>query len=151
MESKHWMVPGVLRALGGTLKELKLQFDGGIHAKHVEVTYPENMVQSLIVHDHLMSMSDDPVMRPNIVSLIEQMRPNEFRVNKVTLYVYRRNLQTINNFLRVLDKDSLRSLEVIFEGNHEASDSAYQESLEDFYVALGSLLMLKNLTIKDDF
>jgi hypothetical protein len=92
MESKHWMVPGVLRALGGTLKELELQFDGGIHAKHVEVTYPENMVQSLIVHDHLMSMSDDPVMRPNIVSLIEQMRPNEFRVNKVTLYVFRRNL-----------------------------------------------------------
>jgi hypothetical protein len=151
MDSKYWMVPGVIRALGGTLKELELQFDGGIHAKHVEVTYPENMVQSLIVHDHLMSMSDDPVMRPNIVSLIEQMRPNEFRVNKVTLYVYRRNLQTINNFLRVLDKDSLRSLEVIFEGNHEASDSAYQESLEDFYVALGSLLMLKNLTIKDDF
>ena len=151
MDSKYWMVPGVLRALGGTLKELELQFDGGIHAKHVEVTYPENMVQNLIVHDHLMSMSDDPVMRPNIVSLIDQMRPNEFRVNKVTLYAYRRNLQTINNFLRVLDKDSLRSLEVIFEGNHEASDSAYQESLEDFYVALGSLLMLKNLTIKDDF
>ena len=151
MDSKYWMVPGVLRALGGTLKELELQFDGGIHAKHVEVTYPENMVQSLIVHDHLMSMSDDPVMRPNIVSLIEQMRPNEFRVNKVTLYVFRRNLQTMNNFLRVLDKDSLRSLEVIFEGNHEASDSAYQESLENFYVALGSLLMLKNLTIKDDF
>jgi hypothetical protein len=151
MDSKHWMVPGILRALGGTLKELELQFDGGIHAKHVEISYPENRIQSLIVHDNLMSMSDDPVMRPNIVSLIEQMRPNYFRVKKVTLYVYRRNLQTINQFLRVLDKENLRSLEVIFEGNHEASDSAYQESLEDFYVALGSLLMLKNLAIKDDF
>lgn len=96
-------------------------------------------------------MSDDPVMRPNIVSLIEQMRPNDFRVIKVTLYVYRRNLQTINRFLQVLDKENLKSLEVIFEGNHEASDSAYQESLEEFYVALGSLLLLKNLAIKDDF
>ena len=105
----------------------------------------------MIVHDNLMSMSDDPVMRPNIVSLIEQMRPNDFRVKKVTLYVYRRNLQTINRFLQVLDKENLKSLEVIFEGNHEASDSAYQESLEEFYVALGSLLLLKNLAIKDDF
>ncbi len=90
------MVPGILRALGGTLKELELQFDGGIHAKHVEVTYPENRIQSLIVHDHLMSITDNPVMRPNIVSLIEQMRPSDFSVKKVTVYVYRRNLKTIN-------------------------------------------------------
>ena len=103
------------------------------------------------MHDHLMSMSDDPVMRPNIVSLIQQMRPNDLRVKKVTLYVYRRNLSTIIKFLRVLDKDYLRSLDVIFEGNLESSDSDYQESLEDFYLTLGSMLMLRNLTIKDDF
>ena len=91
----------------------------------MEISYPENKVQSLIVHDHLMSMSDDPVMRPNIVSLIQQMRPNDLRVKKVTLNVYRRNLSTIIKFLRVLDKDYLRSLDVIFEGNLESSDSDY--------------------------
>jgi hypothetical protein len=38
------MVPGILRALSGTLKELELQFDGGIHAKHVEIAYPKNRI-----------------------------------------------------------------------------------------------------------
>lgn len=83
----------MVRAFSKTLRELDLQFDGGIHAQHLEVEYPKSKIESFIVQDHLGNMTDDPLIRPNVLKLIEKIiEPNEFKIVSLTLKIYRRNI-----------------------------------------------------------
>jgi len=53
IEGKQFIIPIVIKALGKKLKELEIEFDGGIFRQHIEVEYPSSKIESLIVHDHL--------------------------------------------------------------------------------------------------
>jgi len=143
LDGKEWLLPGLVRGLKNTLQELELQFDGGLHAKHVEIDFPPNLIETFILHDNLGSMTDDPRLRPNIVSLVEKIiEPNAFKIKNLTIFAFRRNLKTITEFLRKIDSSHLRSLTLTLDGSQEASDPSYQASHLAFYQTLGTFLLL---------
>lgn len=70
-----------------------MQLDGGIFARFLEQEFLPNQIDNWVIHDHLSPSSDDPILRPSILKLVEKIiEPNEFKVQKLKLKYYRRNI-----------------------------------------------------------
>ncbi len=55
--------------------------DGGIFARFLEQEYPQNNIDNWVIHDHLSPLSDDPMLRPSILRLVERIiEPNEYKI-----------------------------------------------------------------------
>ncbi len=88
------------------------------------------MIDNWVIHDHLSAMSDNPILRPNILKFVEKIiEPNQYQIRKLKLKYYRRNIESVNTFLQKLDKSTLRSIKFIVQGNFEESDEVYRKSL----------------------
>lgn len=88
------------------------------------------MIDNWVIHDHLSAMSDNPILRPNILRFVEKIiEPNQYQIRKLKLKYYRRNIESVNTFLQKLDKSTLRSIKFIVQGNFEESDEVYRKSL----------------------
>jgi len=88
------------------------------------------LIDNWVIHDHLSAMSDNPILRPNILKFVEKIiEPNQYQIRKLKLKYYRRNIESVNTFLQKLDKSTLRSIKFIVQGNFEESDEVYRKSL----------------------
>jgi hypothetical protein len=88
------------------------------------------LIDNWVIHDHLSAMSDNPILRPNILRFVEKIiEPNQYQIRKLKLKYYRRNIESVNTFLQKLDKSTLRSIKFIVQGNFEESDEVYRKSL----------------------
>ncbi len=88
------------------------------------------MIDNWVIHDHLSAMSDNPILRPNILKFVEKIiEPNQYQIRKLKLKYYRRNIESVNTFLQKLEKSTLRSIKFIVQGNFEESDEVYRKSL----------------------
>jgi hypothetical protein len=88
------------------------------------------LIDNWVIHDHLSAMSDNPILRPNILKFVEKIiEPNQYQIRKLKLKYYRRNIESVNTFLQKLEKSTLRSIKFIVQGNFEESDEVYRKSL----------------------
>ena len=89
----------------------------------MNVQYPCSKIDSLHLHDHYSTPTDDPKLRPSIFDLVEKLiEPNGFVLRSLKLEYYRSSIIKVTEFLGKLDKLSLKSLHLKVQGNFEESD-----------------------------
>jgi DNA integrity scanning protein DisA with diadenylate cyclase activity len=65
-------------------------------------------------------------MRPNVMELVERIiKPNGYRVKKLVVQVYRKNVEKMIEMIKKLDKEQIVKIEIKFEGGFIKSEEEY--------------------------